>query len=142
MFRRILLASDASEHALHAAEKAARLARENDACLTILYVYTPMARVTPFGPVSTIDLDPEVIQSVQKSVTDRTAAVVRRFEVPFNIRTEIGYAADIIVGVAAEDEYDLIVIGCRGHSGIASLLMGNVADRVCHTAHCAVLVVK
>ncbi len=142
MFKRILVASDGSDHALNAAGTAARLAKDLGSELTVLYVYTPLARVTPFGAVSAVDLDPAVVESIQSSVIERTTEVIREYRVPHSIRTEIGYPSEVIVGIADSDEYDLVVIGSRGLSGIKALFLGSVSDRVVHTAHCAVLVVK
>lgn len=142
MFKKILLASDGSDQALHAAHVAALMAKELGATLTALYVYTPLARVTPFGAVSTVDLEPAVIESVQESVTERTAAEIKEVGVPFEMRCEIGYAAEVITRIADDDGYDLLVVGGRGLSGVRALFLGSVSDRVAHSTHCAVLIVK
>lgn len=47
-----------------------------------------------------------------------------------------------IVQYAKEQGIDLIVISTHGHSAIGSVLVGSVAEKVIHKAHCAVLTVR
>jgi nucleotide-binding universal stress UspA family protein len=47
-----------------------------------------------------------------------------------------------IVKVAKEKEVDLIVLGTHGRTGLSHALIGSVAEKVVHHAHCPVLTVK
>src|SRR5216683_1732845 len=47
-----------------------------------------------------------------------------------------------IVDEAGRFDADLIVIGSRGLSDFAALLVGSVAHKVIHYAHCPVLIVR
>lgn len=53
-----------------------------------------------------------------------------------------GYAPNEIVRDAANSGADLIVIGCRGRTGLPRLLLGSVARSVLFQAPCSVLVVR
>lgn len=53
-----------------------------------------------------------------------------------------GRAADAIIRTAAGRNADLIVLGSRGRSDVASFLLGSVSRRVVMYAPCSVLVVK
>ena len=44
--------------------------------------------------------------------------------------------------VDASPNYDIIVMGTLGRTGLAKLMMGSVAERVVRYAHCPVLVVR
>jgi len=44
--------------------------------------------------------------------------------------------------VASHEKFDLIVVGSRGLSSTASILLGSVSRQVVSTANCNVLVVK
>jgi hypothetical protein len=43
------------------------------------------------------------------------------------------------VDYAADNQFDLIVMGTHGRTGMAHLLIGSVAERVVRTAGCPVL---
>jgi nucleotide-binding universal stress UspA family protein len=47
-----------------------------------------------------------------------------------------------IIQVAQDEKVDLIVLGSRGRSGLARLLMGSVVERVIGMVKCPVLVTK
>ncbi len=51
----------------------------------------------------------------------------------------IGSPAEIIVDYAADNHFDLIVMGTHRRTGMAHLLIGSVAERVVRTAGCPVL---
>jgi nucleotide-binding universal stress UspA family protein len=53
-----------------------------------------------------------------------------------------GQTAKAIVDEARAFDADLIVMGSRGLSDFQALLVGSVAHKVLHYAHCAVLIVR
>jgi nucleotide-binding universal stress UspA family protein len=53
-----------------------------------------------------------------------------------------GHVSEEIVKLADKGSYDMIVMGSKGRSGIADLLIGSVAQRVLATARQPVLLVK
>lgn len=57
-------------------------------------------------------------------------------------KTREGRAAAEIVAEAEAEKADLIVIGSRGHTGVARLVLGSVARAVLTHAHCSVLIVR
>ena len=52
-----------------------------------------------------------------------------------------GGPALIIADAAATASADVIVTGTRGHTALAGILLGSVAQRLLHVARCPVLVV-
>ena len=54
----------------------------------------------------------------------------------------VGQPGEVIAKLAAELACDLIVMGTHGRSPVAGMVMGSVASRVLHLAHCPVLLVK
>jgi len=54
---------------------------------------------------------------------------------------EAPHAAHMIVGAAKEVGADMIIVGTRGHSPIAGLLLGSVTQRLLHVSPCPVLAV-
>ena len=53
-----------------------------------------------------------------------------------------GAPSDVILETVREYGADLVVMGTHGHSGLAHVLLGSVAERVVRTAPCPVLTVK
>ena len=55
--------------------------------------------------------------------------------------TMTGGPAHVIADVAAKESADVIVTGTRGHTALAGVFLGSVAQRLLHLAACPVLVV-
>lgn len=62
--------------------------------------------------------------------------------VPTEFRQVTGRAGHTLCQVAQQWGADLIVLGTRGRSGLAELMLGSVSNYVIHHASCSVLVVK
>jgi len=54
----------------------------------------------------------------------------------------LGVVHDEIVGEAERWNADMIVVSSHGHTGLAHVILGSVAERVVRLAHCPVLVVR
>lgn len=140
MFDNILLAVDGSEHALHAARIAGDLARATHAkTLRVVTVYDP---VPP--NLGEPNLSQAIITRQQEAqeIVDHTIREVGK--IPGEIHTEIleGPIAEKIVDVASIRNSDLIIMGSRGRTGLASALLGSNSQKVVSTAPCPVLVVR
>jgi nucleotide-binding universal stress UspA family protein len=140
MFNKILLAVDGSDHARHAAHKAADLARAlKPTELRIVAAYSPIP--TYLGePNLQIMLDS--FRREAQRIMDKSLIEVG--EVPCEVHTEIleGDAAEAILNVANTRKSDLIVMGSRGHGGLTGLLVGSTSQKVVAHANCPVLIVR
>jgi len=52
-----------------------------------------------------------------------------------------GHSAQVVADTARELHADIIVVGTRGHSPVAGVLVGSVTQRLLHLAPCPVLAV-
>jgi nucleotide-binding universal stress UspA family protein len=146
MFRRIIVGTDPSDQALHAAHVAAEIARNFQARVTLLSVCDTTERphcheiipdVLPF-----IEDRARIGKAVHLQALRRTGQVLKEMGVPYTSRCESGPPVETIVRVAQEQQADLIVLGSRGLSGLQRLLLGSVSEGVLSHAHCPVLVVR
>ena len=146
MFDKILLATDGSDGALHAAGQAAEIARKFNSKVTVTYVVQPPMPVTTIADMPGVSIDPTYVsrymEETGNAVSRRTGKVLEEAGVNYDVRVEMGHPAESIINVATEGRYNLIVIGSRGLSGIKSFFLGSVSDRVAHLAHCPVLIVR
>ena len=137
MFKVIVWASDGSEHADRALDFARSLAEANSAELIAAHVREITVGRSAGYPVQ-IDED-EIERKIQKQAKDlKDSGINARYE---QIGSAYGGAAHAIADLAAGDHADLIVVGTRGQSPVAGLLLGAVTQRLLHIATCPVLAV-
>lgn len=140
MFDNILLAVDGSEHGSHAAKVAGDLARATKAqTLRMIVVYDP---VPPnLGEPNLSQAIAERQQEAQ-DIVDHSIQEVG--DIPGEIHTELieGQIAEKIVDVASIRNSDVIVMGSRGRTGLASALLGSNSQKVVSHAPCPVLIVR
>lgn len=58
------------------------------------------------------------------------------------VSLEKGFAGDVIPHYAAQEGIDTVVMGTLGRTGIAGLFIGNTAEAILASVHCAVIAVK
>lgn len=141
LYKHILLAADFFEHGQQVAEKAKRLAEQNQAQLSLVHVVDNLPITDPaYGPMIPfgVDLTQELIEATKK----RLAELGEKLGVPAERQwLEMGSPKLEIVRVAVENRVDLIVVGSHGRHGLA-LLLGSTANGVLHHAKCDVLAVR
>ena len=140
MFDKILLAVDGSEHALHAARKAAELARTMKS--------SEFRIVVSYDTIPVYLGEPNMQFAIDARKTDAeeilNLAVKEVGDIPCEIHTEIieGNAAEAIIDVAVTRKSDVIVMGSRGLGRLAGLLLGSTSQKVLAHAPCPVLIVR
>jgi nucleotide-binding universal stress UspA family protein len=141
MLKRILVAIDGSEPALHAARFAANLAQSLNAQLTLAHAIEPLPGYVYEGMPLVQNLD----RDQDKWSTDllrNTVAKLGLNEGAVTQRIIRGPAAPALAELAKVEGYDLVVVGSHGRGGLARLLVGSTADRLVHTCEKPVLVVR
>ncbi len=59
-----------------------------------------------------------------------------------SMHIRFGRPAEALAQVAVDYDGDVIVVGTHGRRGFEKLMLGSVAERVLHIAHCPVLVAR
>lgn len=140
----IVVGTDGSASADRAVGEAATLAAADGARLVIVTAYTP-------GEISVRDVEAdELPEDIRHVLTDRVQAeelggrgrqAAKDASVAkVVVQAVAGEPADVLLEVARDFDADLIVVGSRGLSSHARLVLGSVAGSVAHHAPCDVLV--
>jgi nucleotide-binding universal stress UspA family protein len=138
-FEKILVAIDGSSCSDHAFAKALELAAITDAKLTALAVEGPLPAYA--ATVGEVD---EVKREKDRFFHALAAAARAQGEqagIRIDVDVRLGHPAELIPRIARDGEYDLIVLGHRGHF-VRDRLLGSTADRVAEQAHCPVMIVR
>ena len=145
MFKKILLPTDGSDMALHAAAMARAVAEKFGADVTIVHIVQNYYALPAFAVPDTVAIPLSVLQDLDgagHTILSRTAEVFAGFGGRVTTRLEYGPPGKQLVDIAADEGYSLVVMGRRGLSGPAGLLLGSVSNHVVHYAPCPVLIVK
>jgi nucleotide-binding universal stress UspA family protein len=140
--RRILVATDFSQHSALALEAAVDLAVQFGAEIDVVHAFDlPIPLLTPYEvAVPDSYLDQTRNAAAQKLAAAAEEVSGRGIEVKTHLR-EVP-AAPAIAQAAGDLGADLIVMGTRGNTGLKHVLLGSVAERTLRLAPCSVLAVK
>ena len=144
--RQILVPTDFSEPSRAALDYAAELARPFEASVDVLHVWEVPLFMPPASLLNAGVTNTSFLEAYRKSAEDAVAqfaadakqrgVVVRAFF------AELGPPAFTIVEFARARDYDVIVLGTHGRTGLSRALIGSVAERVVRHAACPVLTVR
>lgn len=140
MIKRILLATDFSRWARRAEDYACALACSWKASLTVLSVAEFPPGLNPDYPVNQQYLADLLKQASSQLADLKVRAKGRGIAVTTRVATGIP-SEEAITAAGAEDS-DLLVVGTRGKTGLAHVLLGSTAERVIRGAPCPVLTVR
>jgi universal stress protein A len=140
VIKRIVVPTDFSTQSLKALDYAIDFARsQNGAEIVIVHVVEPI-RHTRFIPDVSVLLEQQRAEAAHK-----IAALEKRTRQRHGkCRTEVhfGIPYEAIAEAAEKLKADLIIIATHGHTGLAHLFLGSVAERVVRIAKCPVLTVR
>lgn len=148
VYRTIVVGTDGSTSAGKAVEVAGELARACGAAVHVVTAYPPvrsavLASVGASGgglgggfaaPAWLGDDERVAAEEVVRQAGERLAQA----GVSATTVARLGEPADALLATAEEVGADLVVVGNRGMTGARRYLLGSVADRVAHHAHCSV----
>ena len=137
MSSKIVVGVDGSDGSDRAVAEATEVAKRDGAGIVLVHV---VERIAAKGDMAPLRADePEIKARIEKQAAD-----LRDAGVDADVRYEsivLGGPARSIADVADEIGADLIVVGTRGHSALAGVILGSVTQKLLHLASCPVLCV-
>ncbi len=139
---KILLATDGSKDAVHAAKFLSRLPHreplELTVVTTIVFPHLHPADASTTWPPELWDQ----IKTSAQSALDEITPMFQGADVTLTEKIIEGHTGHCIVEEAKSIGADLIVLGAKGHSAVGRVLLGSVSDFVATQAPCSVMVVR
>lgn len=139
MYERIIIPTDGSEPSKEAVKQALEIAKATGAKALALYVID----TTAFMSVPPDSLTADISSILNKEAHESVNYVVREGK-----KMGVYVEEKIVEGIPSEqiienaNPKDLIVIGTKGRTGFAKIILGSVTENVVHHAKCPVMVVR
>lgn len=145
--KRILVPTDFSSSSRAALDHAAGLADRFGATVVALHVWEPP---TLLRTDEALSLSGQLYQTLSDMARKRASDQMDLFLAPliehdglwFRRQVQMGDPADTILDVAEVGQFDLIVMGTHGRTGLRRMILGSVAEQVSRRAACPVLTVR
>jgi nucleotide-binding universal stress UspA family protein len=140
MFRKILLAYDGSEGANRALEAALAEAQVHGAELWALAVEERLPRFS--ATVDEVQEEKALANHHYGRLLAAARARAQEAGIELKVLLRAGHPAKTIIEVAREGDFDLILVGHSGLSGVWAKFRGTTAEKVSRHAPCGVLIVR
>jgi nucleotide-binding universal stress UspA family protein len=142
LYSKILVPIDGSENSNRALKHALSLSSKLKSKLTILYVL----EVPPFVYVQSQKLVDSVMATLEKeakNILDVAQNQANEFDVEYETALLKGdHIASVIIDYNKKNDFDIIVIGSRGHGKLKTTVLGSVSNNVLHHSKNPVLIIK
>lgn len=141
---RLVVATDLSDPARHAAVRAAMIARETGASLDLVHVasLSPLEKLRRLVAEIPVELEQRILDSTRNEVCELAAALLQQYGVSSGVHVVSGPLLSELATQTDMLSADLVVLGARGASIMRHLLLGSTAERMLRKASCPMLVVK
>jgi len=140
VIKRILFATDFSPWAQRAEDYACACACSWKASLTVLSVAEFPPGLNADYPINQQYLA-DLLKTASSQLVDLKGRAERR-GIAVTTRVATGIPSEEVIAAALAEDSDLIVVGTRGKTGLAHVLLGSTAERVIRGASCPVLAVR
>jgi nucleotide-binding universal stress UspA family protein len=139
MYKKILLASDGSEHSKRAAENAIHIAKcSQGSTVDVVYVVDhDRAKSDVLKNWNSSELGDSRVERL-KTVEN----IAKEAGVTYKLTILHGEPGPIIVDYINKNQFDIAIIGSRGLNGLQEFVLGSVSHKVAKRANCPVLIVK
>ena len=145
-FRKMLVPVDYSPPSTAAIRYAVDLARAFDGTVHVLHAWEVPAYVRPDLTIWSGEMSATLGEQVRLGAENAMREFSKANGLDRNdaVTCEVvqGGAYNAILTVAKDGDFDLIVMGTHGRTGISHVLLGSVAEKVVRHANCPVLTIR
>ena len=138
MYKKILLPTDGSGYAEQEVDRASKLLADDGEII----VLSVAGKLTSSAFQSRKKVK-EVNERLLKEAEDAVDHMAGKFDPSLNVKkvVRIGFPAETINEVVAEEGVELIIISASGKGGLHRFILGSVAEKVLKTAEIDVLLI-
>jgi nucleotide-binding universal stress UspA family protein len=136
-FENILFATDFSPAAAHAIPFIKKIARHFESSLVALHVRPPV--VNPMTQPATWPVDVEAAKAFDEERREELLDIFAGIDT--EVLIEEGAIRPLLENAVQKHNTDLVIIGTRGRTGLAKMLLGSAAEEIFRTIACPVLTV-
>jgi len=137
--KKLLVAVDGSSHSHQIVSRAIEYSKMLNASVILLYCHRKFPSL--LGEPMSSEGIAEIIAEAE-TVISPYIKLLNNSGVVFEERLMEEPAGATISEIARIQKCELIIMGSRGLSNLEGLFVGSVTNKVLHTAHCSVLVVR
>ena len=139
----MLVAVDGSLNSLRAVKYAVKLAHNlrTKTSITLINVYDddPLNLVKQYTSTNTVR---EYLAELSQKELKSALKFLGTTKIKHNAIIEFGHIAATICRVLQKEQFDMIILGAKGRSGLADLALGSISQRVSAIAKQPVLLIK
>ncbi|NMG69782.1 universal stress protein [Parazoarcus communis] len=142
--RTVLAATDLSSHARHAVGRAAMLAAEMGARMSLMHVVAGggLDALRHLFAGGTSDVGERLLDEVRGEVRELADELGERHHLTMDIQLIVGAVLTELGGHADAIDADLLVLGARGASPLREWMLGSTTERMLRKTYRPMLVVK
>lgn len=140
MFHKILIAYDGSSGADRALQAALELAHRLQAAVCALTVADHVPHYA--GTIDEVKEENAFAHHSAQQHLDKALSLAEEAGVPMQGEIRAGHTIRTILDYVSAGQFDLVVLGHSGQSGVWATFLGTTAERVSRSAPCTVLIVR
>lgn len=133
----ILIATDYSAGALHAALVGMELALQTNSRVLLVHAYKVQSRAGMF-----ISIEGYIKEAAEEDMADFLGKIPDKYIATVeDTRIIQGFPEEVIRGLEAHEQIELVIMGTQGDSAIREIFMGKTATSLVHKVKCPLLAV-